>query len=404
MNLDKKIIKLLFFFVLLFDVVFASELELTSERYILYNMNDNEVIMEKDANEEVSIASLTKIMTVIVAIENINNFDDKITITNNMINDIESDVSIAGFKVGDKLTYKDLLYGAMLPSGADAVNALAILVSGNKDKFVELMNNKVDKLGLKHTHFANVVGLYNQDNYSSAYDVAQILMYALKNPIFKSVFETKRYTYSNGKTTKSTLEYYSSKSNNNTSFITGSKTGYIKKAGYCLVSTSTLNDVNYLLVTLNAFSSDKASHIKDHIKTYKYFANNYGYKTVVDNDTIVLTLKTLYAKEKEIDIKANTIVEKYLKNDYDLGKLGYKYNGINEISYFTDSGSKIGNVEIYYDGKVIDKFDLIYYGSLTFDLIGFITDNIVLIISVMLLIIIIVREFVMKKHVNSKNN
>ena len=253
MNLYQRVIKILMLFILLFDIVFASELDLTSERYILYNMNDNEVLMEKDANKEVSIASLTKIMTVIVAIENINNYEEKITITKKMIDGIDSDVSIAGFNVGDKLTYNDLLYGAMLPSGADAVNALAILVSSDKDKFVELMNKKVKELGLKHTHFANVVGLYNPNNYSSAYDVAQILKYALKNPKFKSIFETKRYTYSNGKKTKSTLDYYSSKTNNNTSFITGSKTGYIKKSGYCLVSTSTLNNVSYLLVTLNAF-------------------------------------------------------------------------------------------------------------------------------------------------------
>ena len=387
-------------FILLFDIVFASELDLTSERYILYNMNDNEVLMEKDANKEVSIASLTKIMTVIVAIENINNYEEKITITKKMIDGIDSDVSIAGFNVGDKLTYNDLLYGAMLPSGADAVNALAILVSSDKDKFVELMNKKVKELGLKHTHFANVVGLYNPNNYSSAYDVAQILKYALKNPKFKSIFETKRYTYSNGKKTKSTLDYYSSKTNNNTSFITGSKTGYIKKSGYCLVSTSTLNNVSYLLVTLNAFTNDKTSHIKDHIKTYKYFANNYGYKKIVDLDTKIITLKALYSKEDEIDITANAIKEKYLKNDFNISDIGFKYNGVNEVSYFTKNGTKIGNVEVYYKGNKIDNFDLIYNGVLTFDLLEFLTNKIILIVSLLLLFIILLRAIIIKKKSN----
>lgn len=400
MNLYQRINKILLAFILLFDIVFASELELTSERYILYNMNDNEVLMEKDADKEVSIASLTKIMTVIVAIENIDNFDNKITITKKMIDDIESDVSIAGFKVGDKLTYDDLLYGAMLPSGADAVNALAISISGNKKDFVELMNKKVEELGLKHTHFANVVGLYDKNNYSSAYDMSQILIYALKNPKFKSVFETKKYTYSNGLKAESTLNYYSNKTNNNTSFITGSKTGYIKKAGYCLVSTSTLNDVNYLLVTLNAFSTDRASHIKDHINTYKYYSNNYGYKKLVDYDTDIITLNALYTKEKEVNITANTVKEKYMKNDFDYNDLGYKYNGVKEVSYFTKSGSKIGNVEIYYKGEKIDDFDVIFNGILTFSLISFLTDNIVFLVTILLLIIVIIRALIFKR----KNN
>ena len=400
MNLYQRINKILLAFILLFDIVFASELKLTSERYILYNMNDNEVLMEKDADKEVSIASLTKIMTVIVAIENIDNFDNKITITKKMIDDIESDVSIAGFKVGDKLTYDDLLYGAMLPSGADAVNALAISISGNKKDFVELMNKKVEELGLKHTHFANVVGLYDKNNYSSAYDMSQILIYALKNPKFKSVFETKKYTYSNGLKAESTLNYYSNKTNNNTSFITGSKTGYIKKAGYCLVSTSTLNDVNYLLVTLNAFSTDRSSHIKDHINTYKYYSNNYGYKKLVDYDTDIITLNTLYTKEKEVNITANTVKEKYMKNDFDYNDLGYKYNGVKEVSYFTKSGSKIGNVEIYYKGEKIDDFDVIFNGILTFSLISFLTDNIVFLVAILLLIIVIIRALIFKR----KNN
>ena len=230
--MQKNISKILIFFLLFFDIIFASEIDLVSEKYILYNLNDDTVLTLKDEKEQTSIASLTKIMTVIVAIENIENYNSKVTITSNMINDIAWDVATAGFKVGETLTYNDLLYGAILPSGADAVNALAISISGDKDKFVKLMNDKVKDLKLKNTHFSNVIGLYSENNYSSAYDMAQILKYALKNKKFKEVFESRSYTFSNGKKVRSTIEKYNQNSNSNISYITGSKTGYIRKAGY----------------------------------------------------------------------------------------------------------------------------------------------------------------------------
>ena len=290
--MQRKLISILLVFLSFISIVCASEVNLKSEKFILYNMNDSTVLMSQDENTRTSIASLTKIMTVIVSIENIKNYDKKVTITSKMLNGIDWDVAVAGFKVGEKLTYNDLLYGAILPSGADAVKSLAVSISGSEDNFVKLMNKKVKELGLKNTHFTNVVGLYDENNYSSAYDMAQILIYSLKNPKFKEVFSAKKYTYSNGKKAKSTIEHYNEKSKLNISYITGAKTGYIKKAGQCLATTATLSDVNYLLVTLNAFSDVTGTHIKDHVKTYTYFDNNYGYKDIVNNDDIIVKLKT----------------------------------------------------------------------------------------------------------------
>ena len=176
-NLNKILLSFVLFLACFFQTfyteIYAEELELNSEKYILYNMNDNEVILSKDENKKAYIASLTKIMTVLVAIENIDDYDKKVTITYDMLKDIDWDVTVVGFKTGEKVTYDDLLYGAMISSGADAVNALAISISGSKSKFIELMNNKVKELNLKNTHFANVVGLFDEENYSTAYDVSK---------------------------------------------------------------------------------------------------------------------------------------------------------------------------------------------------------------------------------------
>lgn len=368
----RKLIKIFLSLFLLFDIVFASEIDVKSDKYILYNMNENEILLEKDSHKEANIASLTKIMTVIVSIENIDNFDKKITITNEMINDIAWDVAVAGFKVGDTVTYNDLLYGSILSSGADAVQALAISIAGSKSNFVSMMNEKVKELGLKNTKFANVVGLYDKDNYSSAYDMAQILIYSLKNKKFKSVFETKKYTFTNGKTTYSTITRYNQNSGSNISYITGSKTGYINAAGYCLATTATINDVNYLLITLNAFSSDHSIHIKDTTTIYKYFSNNYGYKNIVDNDTKVVTLKAKGSKEKELGIEANVSKSDYLSNDFSKNDIKYEYTGVDTVSIFTKVGTKLGKVKIIYKDEVLDEFDLIYNQTLKFNLFGFI--------------------------------
>ena len=131
------IIKIIFFLLLFVEIIYAKEIDLKSEKYILYNLNDNEILFENESHEETHVASLTKIMTAIVAIENIDDFNEKIVITYDMLKNIEWDVAVVGFEVGEILTYNDLLYGTILSSGADAVNALAISISGSEEKFVE---------------------------------------------------------------------------------------------------------------------------------------------------------------------------------------------------------------------------------------------------------------------------
>ncbi len=371
----KIIISVILNILLLFNVVNAEELNLSSQKYILYNLNEDEVLLEKDANEKASIASLTKIMTVLVAVENIDDFDEKVTITSEMLNGIDWDVQVVGLKVGEKLSYNDLLYSSMLASGADAVNALAFSIGGSKSKFVDLMNKKAKELNLKNTKFANPIGLYDENNYSTASDVAEILKYALKNKKFKEIFETKRYTLSNGKEIKSTIESYNQRLNENITYITGSKTGYINAAGYCLATTATLNDVNYLLITLNAPNTDPTAHIKDHVKTYNYYNDNYSYKNIVNKEDVVVTLKTKYAREKNIDIYSNIEINDYLDNNFDKSKIEYEYDGIDKISYFTKKGTKLGKITINYEGKTLNEFDLIYNQTLSFSLISFLWIN-----------------------------
>lgn len=376
--------------------VLSETLDLISDKYILYNLNENKILMQKNENDETQVASLTKIMTTIVAIENIKNYDEKVTITKEMVNDIEWDVAKIGLKAGDVVTYNDLLYGAILPSAADCVNALAISISGSYQEFVKLMNNKAKELNLTHTHFQNVVGLYSKDNYSSAYDMAEILKYSLKNKKFKQIFETKDYTLTNGKKIKSTLKTYNQKVGEDVSYITGAKTGYIRLAGNCLASTATIDNVNYLLITLNAYSTKKSPHILDATKTYKYFSSNYSYKNILDKNDIIVTLKTKYAKENEVGIHYDGELSSYLKNDFDKNDLIYDYSGVKEVSYFTKKGTKLGNVKIKYNNEILKEFEIYYNEKLNFSIWKFIWVKKFYIIFILILLYII-RTISLKK-------
>ena len=364
----KKIVSIFLFFFLSFIIINADEVELTSEKYILYNLNDNKVLLEKDSHDETQIASLTKIMTVIVSIENIKDYNEKVTITKDMLKGLTWDISTIGLKVGDIVTYDDLLYAAMLPSAADAVNALALSISGSYENFLIMMNAKAKELELNNTHYSNVIGLTDKNNYSSAYDISKLLLYALKNKKFKKIFETKSYIMSNDKKIDTTIINFDNE------YILGSKTGFTTKAGRCLASISYSNGVNYLFVTLNNYKGGHV-YIDETINTYKYYDENYSYKDIINENDTVVTLKTKYSKEDNIDIKLDKEYLYYLKNDFKKSDLIYEYTGINEISYFTKKGTKLGKLKIIYNGNVIKTIDVIYTQSLRFSILKFIWIN-----------------------------
>lgn len=400
----KKIISFVLSFFLFIAGIYAQNLDLKSDKYILYNLNDNRVLLEHSSNEKTQIASLTKMMTTIVAIENVKDYNKKVTITKEMFSDIEWDVATAGFKIGDKVTYNDLFYGAILPSGADAVNALAYSVFDDYDTFIKKMNDKAKELDLKNTMFENPIGLYDEKNYSTANDVARLLIYALKNKKFKEVFTTKNYVSSNGIKMRSTIESYNVRSGNaNINYITGAKTGYLKKAGYCLASTAKINGVEYLLVTLNAFSTSGAPHISDATKVYKYYSSNYGYKDIINKDTIVATVKTKYSKEKELKLKANINIKYYLKNDYDSKNITYEYNGKKYVTCFTKKGTKLGTVKIKYNDELLKEFDLLYSQELKFSLLALLWAYKYIIIIIILILYVKNRSNKIKKARKRKN-
>lgn len=246
--------KILLLFVCFFPIsVDALDMpEINSEAAIVYDMDADTVILDKNSDEVRSIASLTKIMTVLTAIENIDDFNASVTITSEMLAGIYWNASVAGLKSGDNVTYMDLLYAAILPSGADATQVLAYAVSGSVDTFVAKMNELASRIGVTNTHYVNTTGLDQDGAYSTAYDQLLILSYALENPIFRTIYTTKNYTLTNGLQVEASVNKYNRALNLDTSKIIGSKTGNTTNAGLCMSALFYHEDHEMLLITLGA--------------------------------------------------------------------------------------------------------------------------------------------------------
>lgn len=375
-----KKIYIVFTFLILFicTKAYAFDFNVESKNIILYNMNDNNVIYEENSNEKVPIASLTKIMTAIVSIENIDNLKDYVTITNKDLEGLTG-YAKAGFKIGDKVTYEDLLYALMLPSGADAAQAL----SNNIENFIDKMNDKAKELKLTNTEFSNPVGMDDEHNHSSAKDVAKLLIYALKNETFKKIFSANNYVTTNNiklvKTTKKTAIA----NNIDISNVTGTKTGYTGDAGYCLASTATIKGIDYLMVTLA--SQKPIYHIIDTANIYKYYGDNYSYIKILRKGKKLKTLKIKFGKKKTYDIIADKDIEKYLKNDTDLNKIEYIYSGIDELNYKIKKGDYLGKVKIKYDGKTLNTYKVYLNEKIEYIIHWFIIVPVVIIILLVLI-------------------
>lgn len=246
---------------------------------IIIDKSTNTVVAQRNAHKKAYPASTTKIMTLLVAAEHITDFDDTFTMTLDITDPLfVAGASVAGFLNGEEVTMTDLLYGTILPSGADAAMGLAITVAGSEEEFVKLMNKKVKELRLQNTHFANVTGLHDKENYSSAYDMAVILDAAMQNTLCKNVLSTYQHRTRvtlqnpNGLLLSSTLFSSMYGTEPETATISGGKTGFVNESGYCIASFGNANESQneYIVVTLG--NSARWPAFYGQIDLYKEFA------------------------------------------------------------------------------------------------------------------------------------
>jgi len=232
---------------------------LNSPHAILIRLKDHTILMQKNSEEKIYPASLTKMMTAIVAIEKLPNLKQGIKLTNATFQGLyEADASMAGFQPGEQVKAIDLLYGVLLPSGAECCIGLADQIAGSEQNFVKIMNQKAADLGMDNTRFENATGLHNVNHYTTVKDLAILLSYALQNDTFREIFTSSRHStqptnkHPGGITFYSTLFEDLNNQNIINGEILGGKTGYTDEAGLCLASLAKVGKQEYILISAGA--------------------------------------------------------------------------------------------------------------------------------------------------------
>ena len=293
------------------DDAFDLGKNLYSTNYIFLDADTGQVLSAKKQDEQISIASLTKMMTVLLAIENSSSLNQTVTITDEMIDGLyEEQASVAGYVTGDTATILDLCYAAAIPSAADAANALAIQIGGSFEKFYQMMNDKAAQLGMDHTVFKSAHGLDREGQYSTVEDVSKLLRYALQNPTFKEIFSTKEHTtqattfYPFGISLASTIWAYADTYGYNLANLSGGKTGYTLQAGRCIAYWATVNDMNIIAVTAGASTNvEQYSNLSD-AQTALTSLASWHKKTILKKNDVVSTIEyKSFMHTANIDVK-----------------------------------------------------------------------------------------------------
>ncbi|WP_052339632.1 D-alanyl-D-alanine carboxypeptidase family protein [Gorillibacterium massiliense] len=314
-------------------------IQTAAESAAMIDVTSGRILYSSAGDKRMRIASTTKIMTAIVAIEN-GNLSDQVTITKTAFGKEGSSIYL---KLGEKISLSNLLYGLMLRSGNDAATAIAEHVGGSVDGFVYLMNRKAEELGMTNSHFMNPSGLDDDQHYSTANDMARLAAYALKNPVFREIVKTKRINVSREDQAWDDVWTNKNKMLNLFPGADGVKTGFTKLSRRCLVSSATRDGQQLAVVTLND-GNDWA----DHARLLNYGFETFPLKTVVTEGSklengLIAGQTFLYPakKEEQQQFTSTLAVTDTRSADYKLGKRG------NLKIYL--SGAFVGSIPIYED-------------------------------------------------------
>ncbi len=244
---------------------------------IVVDLSNDTILAQQNAYTRINPASMTKVLTILVAAEHISNLDDTFTMTQEINNYIYSnDCSAVNWENDETITIRDLFYGTILPSGADAALGLAYYVAGSQEAFVDLMNEKLDELGLSSTaHFTNCIGLYDENHYCTMYDMAMIMEAAVHNEWCREVLSAHKYTTSSTPQHPDGIEISNwflrrIEDKDTHGEVVCAKTGFVVQSGNCAVSYGTDTKGNgYIIVTGNAHSSWRC--IYDHVALYQKY-------------------------------------------------------------------------------------------------------------------------------------
>lgn len=411
----KKLITLglsLFTFIATMTPIYAvdnsASVDISGEYGIVIDQDNGQILYNKKAKEKMYPASITKILTCIVALEMVDDLDKQVTITDSDVETVwETGASAANFTPGEVVTYRDVFMGAMLPSGADACRALANNTCGSQEKFVDKMNDLVKKLGLKDSHFVNTTGIHDPNHYTTAYDMAKITQYALQNEKFVEIFTRYQYNASNGlhQWVKKVL-YTCKRDHMNVSMIEGCKSGYTSDAQHTLSSMINVNNHHYICVVGYSKNKDGYNHctVNDTITLGNYVGSHYKEVNLLQSGNEVTKSSVSDGEKNKVAIKIDQDINIVLPNDYNEKDIEYKQ----KVKTFTAPVKKdqnAGKLDVYYKENKLGSYTLSTVNNVAesesvimFRKIKNILIPCVITVFICIVVLLIIRQFIIKRR------
>ena len=331
-----------------------TKVKVSAEAYVLYCSDNGQIISSKNENKKMKPASTTKIMTSLLALEEASSRNKKVKFSEKMI----AEGSSMYLKVGEVVTLKDLAAGMMMASGNDAANASALTISGSTEKFADKMNKRAKQIGMKNTHFVTPSGLDDDNHYSTAYDMALLMSYALENEDFAKLTSqknatvefiepsSKKTTYSNHNRLLSLYEY-----------CIGGKTGYTMSAGRCLVSAAKKDGLTLICVTLN-----DRNDWNDHISLYNYGFEKYSCYTS-DDTSFFADISCVGGESDSVTVTGEKPVSIVVSSD-DKDKIERKIYLDSFLYAPVKQGDNVGRIEYSLNGKMIEENKIVAVDSI----------------------------------------
>lgn len=401
----KKVFVILLFCILYLsaNVLATEKINLNSKYYGVYTLDNLQELESKEQNKIVPIASLTKIMTAIVCIENIDNLNQTVVVNLPQVQSYyNEEYSVAGLKDGQEISYYDLIATMLIPSGADSASCIALNVFGDYSRFIKEMNDKAKEIGMSSTSFSNPIGADDSNNYSTVYDVALMMKYALENDTLKKLMSEYEYTTKDGSiTVKNALFVLADLYGVDVSKITGGKTGMTGDAGYCLASFSENTEKPLICIVLGCYIvPGTLFHLEDSQSLYNYVDEIYDYKNIYQKGDRILTLPTYHSTKTNVSVCVNDDISVYMQNDenIDFQNVYIDYSGIPLLSSKNKIGDVIGSAKIYYKDEIIGDVDVVLGEEVKFSILKWSKDNTLYVILFEIIVIILLAYILKKKN------
>ena len=345
------------------------EISVDSKAALIVEINTGKIIYEKNKDDKNYPASVTKILTAILTIENCD-LDETVTVSENSISHIPSGYVTTPLYVGEEIKVKDLLYALMLKSANDAAYVLAEYVGGSVEKFSDMMNEKAKELGCENSHFVNPNGIHNPEHYTTAYDMYLISDYAMKNETFAEIVSTYKYIipatnkYANNNRIMMNTNLFINPSNSYyNKNVKGIKTGTTIQAGNCLITDSEENGLEFITVVLGAETSDsKFSETKEMIQ---YSFENYKITKLHEKGDVIKNIEVEKATKKTKNLKLVTSDKIEVMNNIEtnIDKIEPDINLNESIIAPIEKGQEIGTIkytveDIEYSAKLLAENDV----------------------------------------------